>query len=533
MFNPEFFPTPPEVIDLMIEPLTRESYSSREQRIAGIPDRKSLRGTYRILDPSAGRGDILSHLKSKYDVKSQYRGYSHKYYAIEIEPELRAILKEKGFNPIAFDFLQFQPDQLFDLIVMNPPFSEGAEHLLHAWDILPHGDIVCLLNAETIRNPYTKKRQLLLELIEKHGRYEFFGSCFAEAARPTNVEVVCVWLKKSVKESTFNFDKNHFEFERNGSPDIEYGSETDLAKPGIIDSLVDQYRAARHALINKFRAERKFDYYMRGIYSRPPEKHRSEEEIIAGEVHSNVRTIEGELNKIRERFWAHIFAKTKVMDHTTSNFHEKVKQLEAESNGLAFSQDNIHALLEHFLVNSGQIMEDCICNVFDEMTTYHVKNKVWVEGWKTNSAHRVNMKIIIPDRGNFIGWNGWSYDSYYNKRLWPKLADLDKMLCWVMALSPEEVVFINDAISAHCDSVKAGEIYYTEKFVSTFFELRIYKKGTVHLKFRDKAVWEKFNGRVAQIRKWIAPDEEDPKPEQTPAEDPEHVEANSTQLALI
>ena len=85
---------------------------------------------------------------------------------------------------------------------------------------------------------------------------------------------------------------------------------------------------------------------------------------------------------------------------------------------------------------------------------------------------------------------------------------------------------------ATCSSVKAGEIEYTEKFVSTFFELRIYKKGTVHLKFRDKPVWEKFNGRVAQIRKWIAPAEEEDD-DNPPWEAEEEEQDRIEQLGLI
>ena len=39
---------------------------------------------------------------------------------------------------------------------MNPPFSEGDKHLLKAINIMKNGgQIVCILNAETIKNPYS------------------------------------------------------------------------------------------------------------------------------------------------------------------------------------------------------------------------------------------------------------------------------------------------------------------------------------------------------------------------------------------
>jgi hypothetical protein len=518
IFDTEFFPTPAEVIDRMLAPFATDK---------GFGIRL---GSRRILDPSAGTGSILEHIQNKYDSTGRY-GMLSKYYAIEIEPELRAVLKEKGFNPIAFDFLTFEPDQFIDLIVMNPPFSEGVDHLLHAWDILPHGDIACLLNVETIRNPYTKKRKILIDLIHQYGGYEVFGPCFAEAERPTDVEVVCVWLKKPEKESTFNFSKDQFDFERKNTASIEYENNSELAHPGIIDALIAQYQAARYALINTHRAKAKYDFYTRNIGSRYKENNsRGSEQSISREAVS----IAQEIDKLRAGFWSHVFTKTKVMNHTTSNFHKKVEQLQEESNGLTFNKENIFALLEHFLQHSGQIMEDCICDVFDEMTAFHEKNKVWVEGWKTNSAYKVNRKIIIPDRGTFFNsWGSWRYNQYDNKRLWATLGDLDKMLCWVMELAHDEVVFANDAIDTHCKDVDNGDIEYTDKFYSTFFELRIYKKGTIHIKFRDVTTWENFNRKVATIRKWIAPAEPaEAKPEPTPTP-AAHQEEPADQMGLM
>mgnify|MGYP003290709934 CR=1 FL=1 len=52
---------------------------------------------------------------------------------------------------------------------MNPPFSNGDKHLLKALQIQQNGGkVVCLLNAETIRNPYTETRKTLVDLLEKY-----------------------------------------------------------------------------------------------------------------------------------------------------------------------------------------------------------------------------------------------------------------------------------------------------------------------------------------------------------------------------
>ena len=52
---------------------------------------------------------------------------------------------------------------------MNPPFSNGDKHLLKALQMQEKGgNIVCLLNAETLRNPYTESRKELIRQLDKY-----------------------------------------------------------------------------------------------------------------------------------------------------------------------------------------------------------------------------------------------------------------------------------------------------------------------------------------------------------------------------
>ena len=103
-------------------------------------------------------------------------------HCIEIEPEFRAAIRGKGYPLVGTDFLTFWLDEKYDLIIMNQPFSNGNAQLLHAWEILDHGDIVCLLNEQTLLNLCTENRKLLAMIIEQYGEVEHLGSCFAEDA---------------------------------------------------------------------------------------------------------------------------------------------------------------------------------------------------------------------------------------------------------------------------------------------------------------------------------------------------------------
>jgi hypothetical protein len=188
-YTKNFYPTPRDLVNVMVGPYLEDIRNNRRS----------------ILDPSAGVGDMLNGVKYHNYSKGWHRDKTRNLYAIEINTEFHPILREKGYRIIGEDFLQFSGSHDFDYIFMNPPFDRGAEHLLKAWDILKDGTIRCLLNAETLANPYTRNRQLLSEIIDEYeGEVEFLGERFVTGVRPTHVEIALVTLTKKA-ENRFNF----------------------------------------------------------------------------------------------------------------------------------------------------------------------------------------------------------------------------------------------------------------------------------------------------------------------------------------
>lgn len=83
----------------------------------------------------------------------------------------------------------------YDLIVMNPPFSNGCKHLLKALEMQKRngGAVICLLNAETLKNPCTNDRQdLQRKLAEYNAKIEYMQDAFLDAERKTAVEIALV-----------------------------------------------------------------------------------------------------------------------------------------------------------------------------------------------------------------------------------------------------------------------------------------------------------------------------------------------------
>ena len=205
MFGQEnqFSPTPKGLLKKALKPweftfkehVGRNREHSYDRTVYKLGDR-------RILEPSAGKGDICDFIKEDRSAKKS------KLKCIEIDPELQEILKGKGYPVISDDFLSYEEDYYFDMVILNPPFRNGAEHVLKAWDVLKlGGDVVAIINAETVLNPCTAKRAHLLKLIEDYGRYEIVKDAFKgeDVLRDANVDVAIVWLEKPRVENPFQF----------------------------------------------------------------------------------------------------------------------------------------------------------------------------------------------------------------------------------------------------------------------------------------------------------------------------------------
>ena len=467
MFNNDFYPTPQNIIQKMIAPYTTA--------IAGRHYMRNLQ----ILEPSAGKGNIIDYLTSAYRIKPSNIA------CMEIEPELQLVLQGKGYKLIGDDFLEYNGRYHFDLILMNPPFSAGAAHLLKAWEVVAHGGkITCLLNAETLDNPHTRQRQLLARIVEGHGEVERLGQCFRTAERRTAVNVVLVRLTKPERETVVDFSDEKLARDY-GVSDDEFGANP-LAHSNIIESFVSQYDHASRLLVEQHEIEKKLRFYLSGVK-------------IVDDGRKDAETINERLDELKKDFWKYIFDKTKIGRVTTSQFQEKLTQFTDSTISLAFTVANINKILSVFFLNKEQIMLECVEAVFDRATDFHAKNKVWVEGWKTNKAWKVNKRIIMP-------W-GVDYDARYTYWSWRAVrrdfySDLDKVLCWLDGRSLENVTTVAEAMDTKFKRIREAREDYKLQFESTYFRIRIFKKGTVHLDFKDKNLLDELNRQAARRKGW-------------------------------
>ena len=471
-FDPELFPTPRPVIDKMLKRLDD--------------------GAHYILEPSAGRGDIVEALQEKREYGFQRRHFEID--CIEASPDLCAILHDKGFTVVGSDWLSYDGVSYYDAIVMNPPFSKGARHLLQAWNFMHSGEIICLLNAETLANPCTAERERLAGIVEKHGETEDIGACFRNATRTTDVEVVLVHLRKTAVD-------DRIELWDTGTEERELGNlleESNL--PAVRDHLGNIQRfydeGNRHMLL-AFEHARKAVTYLEANHIDPGEAYQT---ILGHSVRSSLSHSRAEFLRLhRKDAWLAVFS---LMD-----FHKWLDKKQTDEllsdvsrhGHFPFTAENIKNTLANVITQRRKLFEQSAWNVFEALTRYFHGNTNYDEGWKSNDAFRVNPKLVFPYGVEYDHQYGTGFSPAYGSSVIDIYCDLDRVLSVLDGERFDRIYTIGGAI----ELAIRRDPKTPQKTSSHYFDVRYFKKGTVHLKWKRPDLLEKFSLTAAQGRLWL------------------------------
>lgn len=532
--NPDFYPTPIWLIKKMLQPYKKPVHVGG---INGYQDKKGygLLEDLIILEPSAGKGDIVNFITGSYIIKTKEQKIKagdtsawydeesvksvskEQIYCIEKDPNLRHILNSNGYRVIASDFLTYKPENHFDLIIMNPPFSVGDQHLLKAWDVLENGDIVCLLNAETIRNPYTERRRHLLQLIVSNkGTVEFLQDEFIDAERTTKVEVALVRITKKTKDSRFDFKFKTITKEK--SFDLNEDSIKDIpATLDVIGNMIVQFDKVKETFIKFMSVQAELDYYSEPITNfNYDHEYRGIINLCDKLKGSRQERFNQFSDIIRDQMWQTVISQMGVEHLLTRKVKEDFKKFRTAQGQMQFTKENIREIIEMLLLNGTTILEEAIVEVFDALTQHHEYNRMFIEGWKTNSAWKVNKKIIFPYGCSFDQkWFNQGYNTKFSvseRYSDTSYSDIDKVLAYISRKDYKtEVCTIAETMSykfQRLGYLVKGHDKFDNTCESTFFKIKFWKKGTVHLEFLDESLWAEFNMRACYGKKWLPWEEE-------------------------
>jgi len=468
IFNDDFFPTPSEVAAEMLDPL-------------------DLRGRI-VLEPSAGSGNLVREALERGAEEVQW---------IEREPQLRSILGAiKGATPIgpsSGDFLQLEDWRVshIDLIVMNPPFSADETHILHAWAIAPPGcEIVSLCNYSTVNHQYrrpTRKQRELAELIETYGSHESLGEAFANAERKTDVTVSLVRLRKpGIRPGGDEFDGFYLgpdELEAAGQGLIPFRKSREIVQRYVQACQIYDRQAQVATELNEatemFKAHFpvKFDYVLT----------------------LSQRGAEVSRNRFRKDLqksaWAHVFKLFLNDGMATSQLQKDINTFVEKQSKIPFTERNIYRMLQIVAGTQEQRIDRAIEEAIDALTRHTKENRFNVEGWAHNSAYMISKKFI-----QYCTGHRGKYDTtaYVGGR--SKVTDLIKALCYITGKT-----YTHDMDRPLYGGERHLYVPYGEVFDWDFFTGRVYKKGTIHLTFKNLNDWKEINQRYARIKGQVLP----------------------------
>lgn len=465
MFNKEFFPTPINVLDLM-----------------GID---CLNKT--VLEPSAGKGDIVNYL---------YANGAKKVLAVELNDDLRKIVESKT-TVIGSDFFDVRPQDVahVDLIVMNPPFSNADKHILHAWEVAPDGcEIVTLCNYETINNQYTSTRKQLGALINGYGMASNLGDMFTEAERKTGVDIGLIKLfKPSYANNTGSFDDILSEEEE---PEEDYQGEG-LIPFNEIKHLVNVHNGAMKVFDKLKENMDELAYTVSAL--------KMSKFALSVSYGEQLTTKEDFQKHLQKKAWGYLINKIGLDRIVTSETQRDVNRFIEQNEDKPFTVKNINLMIDVIIQTAGQVMDRSLVSVMEVLTKHTHENRFEVEGWKTNSAYMLNKKFIVKgvaQESIVSDLNIGGIGNYGAERL----NDLTKVMCFLTGVKyNHDMSFTymrNRAEGENCNTFKANTWYDFHEF----FRFKVFKKGTMHLEFKDEYHWYLLNQRFGKLNGFNLPE---------------------------
>jgi hypothetical protein len=455
----------------------------------------------RVLDACAGNGAMADGLRRRLYESTALPTVD----CVEIDVRHHPTLRAKGYNVVGLDFQAFDGCALYSHIVMNPPFSCGAKYVLRAWDGLWEGEISAILNAETLRNPYSVERRRLVRLVQQHGSAQYFEDAFRGKAR---VDVALIYLRKPAEcnEDWIGPVIEGLRADAEQQPGIDLPRE--LALPAsFVEQQVRAFRLAVKAMREAVRAQAVAEI-MRARLGRTLAQMAGEDrDAMARETLQNIGGAELRArmsrlyDELKDRAWAGVLRSTDVLARLSRKVQRQAESRFDEISKLEFTASNVWGFLLGLAESQTEIQAEMICDVFDEISRYHSDNVVFYRGWKSNDRHReAGMRIrttrfILPHHGT----ESWASSPNWDTT--QLLADFDKVFALLDGRSAPEQPMA-DAFRTRFDELKRGT-----RISTSYFDLRYYRQaGTIHFFPTRPDLIDRLNRTVGAMRKWLPPE---------------------------
>ncbi|OFC37632.1 DUF4942 domain-containing protein [Acidithiobacillus caldus] len=454
----------------------------------------------RLLEPSAGAGDLVRAARERFPNlgKNDIDLY-------EIDPSRHGHLADCG-HLVGLDFLESLDLSIYSHVLMNPPFRQGVQHVLHAWTKLFSGEIAAVLNASGVREPATRDEERLAKLIAEHGRVEYASEAFLspDTLRKTDVEVALVHLRKQ-KSAEFwsgsildalgvdDLAEDQTQFAEREPP----SPQGMVLSQGQIPAMVRAYRAAweatKESIIAQHRAARYTSFFEDQVSRILNQDVRSFMKKEIGPLH---RDLQSAYAKIRNSAWMAVLNTSDFRKYLTRKAQSEVLADFEQVSRMEFSEPNIYGFLQGFALRQDEINAQMVCDLFDQIVYANSENCLFYR-WKSNAKHQIGMAL---QRKRFIlsgfSLEGWRSTIGYDAQ--QKLQEIDRITALVTGQRE-----IQDTL-AGLFSTHLSELRYGKRLGNRYFDVRWYPGiGTVHFFPKDQKLIDRINAIVGKHRRWM------------------------------
>lgn len=533
-YGKDFYPTPEDLAEKLAV------------RVKEGLKQLAIYGTCTILEPSAGKGDLIhavskvlakadvdfieqdEHLRALTDYefseekkhrlseeKKQYdRRYiedSGKYEYVnfqkyeKLRKEVDAI-DSVSVRCIGDDFLAFHTHKKYDCILMNPPFSEGDKHLLKALDMQRKqgGMVVALLHAETIRNPYTAARKQLCNLLEQYNaKIEYLNHAFSHAERKTNVEIAFISVYVAAEERKSNIWEG-LKLERAQQVKQKEACGYVIKKEGMtyIDSMIEQCNFEIEATLRLAEEYAAMKQYMLDV---PVGETDYQRWLLNLKVGDKAFEVNAYLRQVHLKYWKALFHNPQFTGMLTSNLRDEFYNMVEGMKEYAFNTFNIRQIQKRMAEQLSKSYNDTILALFDKLSCTHSwngqpeeTNVHYYNGWATNQSWKINdKKVILPCYGTF---GSYFYEGFQARTAYDLLADIEQTLNYLDNGETTEPMFSMEQI---LETFQGND--QARKIDLKYFQATFYKKGTCHIQWKNPRLVEKLNIFGSQKKGWLPP----------------------------
>lgn len=197
-------------------------------------------------------------------------------------------------------------------------------------------------------------------------------------------------------------------------------------------------------------------------------------------------------DEILRQCWTEIIEKTAARDFMTRKMRNDFEKMMETQSKAEFTRENIRNLIVSLGASRNDILTEAVRNVFEYLTV-DTRRNYGRASYATNRGTGVNKKAIIE----------YAFESrfkkvelLYNRK--DEFNDIDRVMAFLNGKKLSDIkTTIVDAIEAFCKTIPWEDMSVpTEPVECDYFLLKWFKKGTLHIEFKDDFTRKEFN-RVA------------------------------------